>query len=191
MNEALELAVTLGAHFDRLGVAYCLGGSWASTLRGRPRQTLDVDIIVELRSEQVEALCSAITPRYYVSIAAVREALEPRRAFSVIDPDTGMKADCFVRGDEPFDREEFSRRRIHTISAEDGVALPVKTPEDSVLRKLKWFRDRGSVSELQWRDVLGVLAVNAGELDEAYLDKWAAVLDISELLARARPEAAR
>ena len=191
MNEALELAANLGTLFDRLGVAYCVGGSWASTLRGRPRQTLDIDLIVELRAEHVAPLCAALSPRYYVSAEAIHEALATHRAFNVIDPDTGMKADCFVRGNEPFDREEFSRRRIRTIDTQTGLALPVKSPEDSVLRKLLWFRDGGSVSDQQWHDVLGVLAVNAGELEEDYLDRWAAALSISDLLIRARVEAAR
>ena len=38
----------------------------------------------------------------------------------------------------------------------------------------------------QWRDVLGVLAVWRGRLDEAYLDQWATALGVSDLLERAR-----
>jgi hypothetical protein len=191
MNDALRLAADLGGVLDRLGVPYCICGSWASTLRGRPRQTLDIDLIVEMRDQHIAPLCAALTPRYYVSAEAVREAVEARRAFNVIDPDTGMKADCFVRGDAPFDLEEFARRRMRVINEAVGLEFPVKSPEDSVLRKLQWFRDGGGTSDQQWRDVLGVLAVNAGELDERYLDRWAAELSVSDLLARARDEASR
>ena len=51
--------------------------------------------------------------------------------------------------------------------------------------------ETGETSERQWRDVLGILVVRAGALDEAYLDRWGATLALTELLARARTEAAR
>ncbi len=64
-----------------------------------------------------------------------------------------------------------------------------KTPEDTILRKLQWYRAGGEVSEQQWRDVLGVLAVCHARLDDDYLDRWAASLELTDLLARARLEA--
>ena len=67
-----------------------------------------------------------------------------------------------------------------------GHPWHIKTPEDTVLRKLEWYRSGGEVSDQQWRDVLGVLAVWRGRLDEAYLDRWAAALRVSDLLERAR-----
>jgi hypothetical protein len=64
--------------------------------------------------------------------------------------------------------------------------LVVKTAEDTVLRKLLWFREGGLVSEKQWRDIVAVLRISHGTLDNAYLDSWAARLSLTELLARAR-----
>jgi hypothetical protein len=66
----------------------------------------------------------------------------------------------------------------------------VKSPEDTVLRKLLWYLDGGSVSDRQWRDVVEVLRVSAAELDRAYLAAWAKRLDLSELLERAVTESA-
>ena len=45
------------------------------------------------------------------------------------------------------------------------------------------------MSERQWRDVLGGLRVHEGSLDDAYLERWAADLDLAELLTRARAAA--
>jgi hypothetical protein len=59
----------------------------------------------------------------------------------------------------------------------------------SSLSKLGWFRQGGEVSENQWRDVIGILKVQAGRLDVGYLQKWAEELGISDLLLRARQEA--
>jgi hypothetical protein len=47
----------------------------------------------------------------------------------------------------------------------------------------------GEVSDRQWRDIIGVLKTRAGELDQAYLRKWAAELKVSDLLERAIKEA--
>jgi hypothetical protein len=45
------------------------------------------------------------------------------------------------------------------------------------------------VSEKQWLDILGILKVQAGQLDRSYLAEWAARLDLSPLLERALDEA--
>jgi hypothetical protein len=45
------------------------------------------------------------------------------------------------------------------------------------------------VSDRQWRDVLGVLKVQAGALDREYLARVTADLGLAELLARALSEA--
>src|SRR5256885_1308825 len=76
----------------------------------------------------------------------------------------------------------------HTRDADLVVDLVFKTPEDTILRKLEWYRAGGEVSEQQWRDVLGVLAVGRARLDDAYPDRWAASLQLADLLARARRE---
>jgi hypothetical protein len=65
----------------------------------------------------------------------------------------------------------------------------VKTPEDTILRKLLWYEGGGAVSDRQWRDVLGVLRVSGAMLDDRYLDDWAARLGVDALLGRARAEA--
>jgi hypothetical protein len=62
------------------------------------------------------------------------------------------------------------------------------SPEDLLLLKLEWYRMGNEVSDQQWTDILGVLRVQAGQLDEAYLDHWAADLRVADLLARARQE---
>jgi hypothetical protein len=57
--------------------------------------------------------------------------------------------------------------------------------------KLKWYRQGGEVSENQWRDIIGVLKVQAGRLDLGYLQNWAAELGVSDLLERARQQSIR
>ena len=95
------------------------------------------------------------------------------------------KIDFFGCGHEPFDESEFSRRRLVPVNAA-GDQLFVKTPEDTVLRKLLWYRQGGEVSDKQWRDVVSVLRVSGPVLQVEYLDRWAAKLGVTNLLERAR-----
>ena len=90
-------------------------------------------------------------------------------------------------GPAPFDESEFRRRRPVTVRGESTLVL--KSPEDTVLRKLLWYREGGCVSTTQWRDVVAVLRVSGPEMDAAYLTAWAGRLGLNELLDRAKGDA--
>jgi hypothetical protein len=61
----------------------------------------------------------------------------------------------------------------------------VKTAEDTLLRKLEWYRLGGEVSDRQWSDVVGIVRTQAERLDGEYLRQWARVLEVDDLLTRA------
>ena len=82
---------------------------------------------------------------------------------------------------------EFERRE--RVEVRQGELLFLKRPEDTVLRKLLWYREGAGVSDRQWRDVIGVLRHSAMLLDSSYLDHWARELALDDLLGRARREA--
>ncbi len=102
---------------------------------------------------------------------------------------SAVKIDLFILRPAPFDQSEFGRRR--RIELDPGHSLWIKSPEDSILRKLLWFRDAGGQTERQWRDVVEILRVSGPVLEDAYLDAWAPKLGLEALLAKARDEASR
>lgn len=70
----------------------------------------------------------------------------------------------------------------------DGISpFWVASPEDIILQKLLWSRN--SQSEKQWRDVLGILKLQAPSLDYAYLTQWAENLNLVDAFSRALTEA--
>lgn len=69
------------------------------------------------------------------------------------------------------------------IAAELGAALDVIGVPWLIGGSVASSLDR--VSERQWRDVLGVIEVNADTLDRAYLHEQAAAWDLSALLDEA------
>jgi hypothetical protein len=173
---------------EKLGVPYRIGGSVASSALGVPRSTLDVDLVCALALEHVDAFVTALAPAYYVDADMIRDAITRRSSFNLIMLDTMTKVDVFVHRGGLYDREAFAR--VVRMSLEPGTReFDLVTAEDVVLRKLDWYRQGGGVSERQWQDVIGVLRVQAGALDLAYLEKWAALLDVAPLLHRAFAEA--
>lgn len=173
---------------ERLKLPCVVGGSVASSLQGLPRQTIDLDVVVILRESEVAALVEEAQVHFYVAESAVREAVRHRRAFNLIHGETAFKIDVYVSGDTEFDRAQFSRAIEAQLPGLEGTPLRVASAEDVILRKLEWFRLGNEVSDRQWYDVLGVLKVQAGRLDDVYLDSWAVKRGVSDLLERARRE---
>lgn len=190
-NGAADVLRDVCGILGSLGIRCVVGGSIASSVHGEARYTRDADIIVDLPMDRVEPLAKALEPRYYVSRDAMKEAVRRRDSFNAIEPESGFKVDFFILGRSAFDLEEF-RRGVHEPNPPEGrPPIVYKTPEDTILRKLLWYRAGGEVSEQQWHDVLGVLAVGRGRLDVAYLDRWAAELGVTDLLAKARADTER
>jgi hypothetical protein len=185
-QENVAIVHEVAAVLDRLEIPYAVGGSWARSLLGKPRLTHDVNVTVEPFPGKETAFCSSFSDDYYVSVPMIQDAVRRRSSFNIIHWPSGFKIDIFVRKNRPYDASVLARRRLHPLS--DGRSLTLVSPEDVILLKLEWYRLGGNTSERQLEDVRGVFQMQAGNLDQAYLDHWAADLSVSDLLQRARQE---
>ena len=149
-----------------------------------PRQTRDADLVVELPAGAVADLVCRLRGEFYVDEDVAREAVARRAGFNVIHLATGFKVDLFVRAGSPFDLSEFARSQPQLLVPEEDRRVLVKSPEDTILRKLDWYRRGGGVSDRQWSDALGVARVQRGRLDLGYLRRWAHELGVDDLLDR-------
>ena len=152
------------------------------------RASADIDFVIDPTRDQLEALAIALEPVFYLSRSAIAEALSQRSTFNAIHDQTSFRIDFFIKGATPFDAEEL-RRSIRQAVDQQGHAVLLKSPEDTVLRKLE-FRRGGEVSERQWQDVLSILASAREQLDRTYLERWSHELGVADLLDRARKEVA-
>jgi hypothetical protein len=171
---------------DDLSIDYYIGGSMASIAYGKARATRDVDFVLTVMQEDGRRLVERLRPRFYIDETAVERAISTGDCFNALDLDTVFQADVFTPLATPWIREQFERRRLGLLGSEEsGVQVYLCSAEDVVLNKLEWFRLGNEVSEVQWQDALGVLAVQGSMLDRVYMNKWADELSLTELLSRA------
>ena len=147
LTEAFQIAKKLTEVFDQLGIAYFIGGSFASTIHGLPRATRDVDFIADIKVEQVDSFVSALESEFCLDAQTICSAITHQRRFNVTHLDTMFKADVFVLASSKWAHNQLQRRELKPISSE-GVSHAVWTctAENIVLQKLLWFEKGGKVS---------------------------------------------
>jgi hypothetical protein len=188
LAEALEATLSVTNALDTVGVQHFVGGSLASSLLGEPRSTQDVDVVAAMNAAHVEPFARAIESSFFVDRDMAADAIAHRSEFNVVHLPTMFKVDVFVPGLDLMTRRQLARAR-RIVLDEAGRSLVVASPEDVVAQKLRWFRLGGDVSDRQWRDVLGVLKITGPSIDITYLEETCELLEVGDLLRRAREEA--
>jgi len=161
-----------------MGVEYYITGSEALARYGEPRQTADIDIVLQMDPMDFERVDRAFRGDYVVHAPI---GAGDRKIASVVAQSGLGKAD-FILG-----------RRDHWARSAMGRPQPWDHPrfgsvwvlslEDLILAKLE--RSEG-VSELQLRDCANLLRTNAATVDTQYLERYSRVLGVEDLLARLR-----
>lgn len=171
-----ELLRRLADCLNGLGTPYLITGSMASGAYGEPRMTNDIDVVVPLRLQHVEVVLAAFpAPDYYCSREAILQAVRDRFQFNILHLTTGMKIDVIATTDSEFDATRL--RRARTIQTA-GTAVRFASPEDVILKKLVYFREGGSEKHL--RDIVGILKVQAEQIEYDYLAEWVDRLGVAD-----------
>jgi hypothetical protein len=186
-TEIIQLVVEA---LDRLEIPYMLAGSLAAAVHGVARSTRDGDIVAALEGGDGARLADALGPNFYLDRETAERAIQSRSNFNAIYIPDPFKVDFFILGPGPYDQEAFRRRLVLPLDPSASREACWQTPEDVVISKLRWFRQGNEASEVQWRDVVGLLKLQGDALDSAYLCKWAEREGVLDLLERARREAA-
>lgn len=188
METPFAVLTEIARALEKLGIAYVVVGSFASSMRGLYRATGDVDIVADVKLEHVKPLVSALKGSFYIDEKAVFTAVTQHRSFNVIHFDSVFKIDIFIPPKSDFSRQQLARRQLERISPDDSQEIYVATAEDTILAKLKWYRAGGEVSDTQWGDVLGIIGTQGSNLDIEYLREHADRLNVQDLLEKAFSE---
>ena len=148
------------------GLPYCIVGSVAVFIYGKPRLTLDIDIVVEVGISDLRKIHAAFSEdEYYVPPVEtlIGEATRAERGeFNIIHHKTGFKGDFFIVRHDPLHRWAMQHRQSEEL---DGEQVWVAPPEYVILRKLEFYREGRSAKHIE--DIRGLL--ECIEVDERFL----------------------
>ncbi len=181
-NDPHELLPVIAKILDDLKIRYVITGGVAVTVWGRPRFTADIDTIIDLPEEKVDAFVSsfrALGETGYIEAPEIRNAIIKKGEFNFIDGRTGMKVDFWIAKPSVFDRSRLERRKPQEIL---GATVYFSSPEDVILSKLDWYAK--SQSDRQLDDITSIIEFSGDVLDKEYLRVMAQHVGLAELLKK-------
>jgi predicted nucleotidyltransferase len=161
-----DLAAFLGANHT----AFALIGGIAVSVRGEPRFTADVDVVVSADVKQGLALLDATRHSAFEPLfAGAAEVLQTAYILPLRHRTTGVKADVAI-GLTGFERNVVTRATPVDLG---GFTIPVASTEDLLLMKVLAGRPRDI------DDARGIVSKQGAALD------WRYVMDIGKALGEA------
>ena len=168
--QANDLFSLFSEKFHALGIPYMVTGSLAVIAYGEPRLTNDIDIVLELDDASIAKIQKAFESGYYCppeEVLRIEQRRISRGHFNLIDYKTGLKADCYLVGDDPFQVWGLRNRRCIQIGAQDLYLAPV---EYVIVKKLLFYNEGGSEKHL--RDIRSIISVSSELIRHDVVSKY-------------------
>jgi hypothetical protein len=157
------------SRLERAGIDYCIVGGLASIAYGRPRLTLDADLVVAINPGQVACLIDAFPARdFYLPPAEILQAELQRDArghFNIIHQHSALRADCYLPGRSELAGWELTHRQRLPLGSQEAWFAP---PESVIIHKLIFHREGGSEKHLE--DIRGILS--GTRVDQKIITDW-------------------
>jgi hypothetical protein len=176
MDRQLEFLKYIVDRLDMARIPYMLTGSMAMAAYKEPRETTDIDIVIEAREDDARKIFKVFKGECFVDYERMLRALVERNSFNIVHNDWFLKAVFLVRKDEAYWEVEFERR---TRIDYQGIPLFIVSREDLILCKLYCAWSTGVESHVE---DARMLVESADGLDWPYLNTWGNLLDVSEQL---------
>ena len=149
-----------------------LSGSVAMSIYTLPRFTRDFDFVVHLKPDNAVALAEYFKDGYYCDMDSIRDAINKKGMFNIIDHQSNYKADFLILKDEPFRQEEFARRKMVDFQQ---MKIYVVSVEDLLLSKLIWIQTLQSSQQME--DISALAKIR--NLDWTYIQEWTRKLKLN------------
>ena len=157
-------------------VPYMITGGAAVGFWGHIRTTMDIDILIQIHSEQVDSLLSSIESEAYIDIEKAKKAILDKSMFNIILNETCFKIDLIPLKEDSYEIKKFNNRV--KINFQDKE-IYVISPEDLIISKLLWSKSAGG-SERHIKDCESIYRLNSENLDLDYLKRWVKMLGIEK-----------
>jgi hypothetical protein len=174
----------LMALFEQMDVRHAVMGGIAVRAYGIPRPTFDVDFTIAMERARLPELYQGVTalgytvPEEYTKGWVDQVAGMPLVRFRLYLEGRSVDVDVFL-AESPYQEELLGRRQKATV---DERTIWLVSPEDLVLLKLIADRPRDLLD-------VGDVLFSQGQLDTAYMRKWAANLGVLDRLEKALSDA--
>jgi len=116
MNEELTVLRTVAQSLDKAAITYMVSGSMAANYYTIPRMTRDIDVVIELRMDDLTRFTSAFEGSFYVDREVIAREIPQCGMFNLIHNEYLLN--CLRRGTH--ERHKHSHRSI-VSGASDGV----------------------------------------------------------------------
>ena len=145
---------------------------------GEPRFTNDIDVVAEIRKEHIPGLLKLFPKdEFYISEAAILNAIKHYNQFNIIHPSSGLKIDVMICKKDAFNRSRFERiKRIFPI---EDTQANFSSPEDVIIMKMIFYKEEGSEKHL--RDISSMLRISGDIIDKKYIESWVDKLGIEDI----------
>ncbi len=174
-SELIKLIIQV---MESLKIPYMITGSHASAYYGEPRFTRDIDIVAELKEEQIDDFIKFFPPDdFYCDEDMIKKAIKRHGQFNIIHPASGLKIDIILPKATPFSKTEISRRKRGMLFYDQEANFA--SPEDVIIKKMDFYKEGGSEKHL--RDITGILKISGDIVDIDYITRWADKLGLREI----------
>lgn len=155
---------------NRLSITYMITGAVASIIYGEPRLTNDIDMVIELKPEDIGKFVNSfpIEDFYCPPPEVIKlEISRPLRGhFNLIHHKTGFKADIYASGKDKLNLWGLTNRKSFDVEGDEFWLAPI---EYVILRKLEYYHE--GQSEKHLRDISGILAISPDQINFNVLEE--------------------
>ena len=168
---------------ETAGITYCIVGGLASIAYGRPRLTLDADLVVALDAARLEQLVTTFPEEdFYLPPLEILQAelqRDSRGHFNIIHQHSALRADCYLPGKSELAKWELQHKRRLSLGTGEAWFAP---PESVIVNKLLFFREGGSQKHI---DDIRSLIVGGTDVDRSMIEQWVKRLGLETEWSRA------
>jgi hypothetical protein len=179
MNEELEALKVVTRRLNEAEIPYMISGSIAANYYTIPRMTRDIDIVIELKEDDVDKFVALFEDDFYINREMILNEVSRKGMFNLIYNRYVIKIDFIIKKSSAYQNAEFSNRKQVLI---DQCPMWIVSAEDLVVSKLLWAKE--SHSEMQLKDVANLMET-VNNLDSKYIGNWIRELGLEEIYKEA------
>ncbi len=186
MRKNVRSAEELVGLLEMVRADFAVVGSAACSVYGEARSSSDVDLLVMMNEAQLERLAMMAGTEFYFDLGVAKAAWRSSKPFYLLSMMDVTKFHFYPANADAFGMVQLERKRLERVDFLADVRVPVASPEDVVLAKLRWFDKGKRAIARHWADVQALVKARGEDLDWKHVEAWGPRLGVGDLVGRLR-----